>query len=82
MDNILGSQTNITNGKYPPAGTITDGFGSTFFDALKVFLELLLRDIYEPLPGGKGIDVTYIEVNCSATAINANLAKIASGFYS
>jgi hypothetical protein len=31
MDNILGSQTNITNGKYPPAGTITVGFGSTFF---------------------------------------------------
>jgi hypothetical protein len=24
--------------------------------------------------------VTYIEVNCSATAINADLAKIASGF--
>jgi hypothetical protein len=40
-------------------------------------------DIYEPLPGGKGRrHVTYIEVNCSATAINADLAKIASGFYS
>jgi hypothetical protein len=25
--------------------------------------------------------VTYIEVNCSATAINADLAKIASGFF-
>jgi hypothetical protein len=37
-------------------------------------------DIYEPLPGGK--EETYIEVNCSATAINADLAKIASGFYS
>jgi hypothetical protein len=37
-------------------------------------------DIYEPLPG-KGRHV-YIEVNCSATAINADLAKIASGFYS
>jgi hypothetical protein len=38
-------------------------------------------DIYEPLPGGKGRrHVTYIEVNCSA--INADLAKIASGFYS
>jgi hypothetical protein len=34
-------------------------------------------DIYEPLPGGKGRrHVTYIEVNCSATAINADLAKI------
>jgi hypothetical protein len=39
-------------------------------------------DIYEPLPGGKGRrHVTYIEVNCSA-AINADLAKIASWFYS
>jgi hypothetical protein len=36
-------------------------------------------DIYEPLPGGRR-HVTYIEVNCSATAINADLAKIASGF--
>jgi hypothetical protein len=34
------------------------------------------------LPGEKGIHVTYIEVNYSATAVNANLAKIASGFYS
>jgi hypothetical protein len=33
------------------------------------------------ITGGKGRrHVTYIEVNCSATAINADLAKIASGF--
>jgi hypothetical protein len=38
-------------------------------------------DIYEPLPGKGRRHVTYIE-GCSATAINADLAKIASGFYS
>jgi hypothetical protein len=27
---FLGSQANITGGKYPPAGTITDGFGAHF----------------------------------------------------
>jgi hypothetical protein len=37
-------------------------------------------DIYEPLPGGR--KTCDVEVNCSATAINADLAKIASGFYS
>jgi hypothetical protein len=26
MDNLFGSQANITGGKYPPAGVITDGF--------------------------------------------------------
>jgi hypothetical protein len=41
MDN-LGSQANITGGKYPPAGVITDGFGSLL---IKVFLELLLKAI-------------------------------------
>jgi hypothetical protein len=37
-------------------------------------------DIYEPLPGGR--KTCDVQVNCSATAINADLAKIASGFYS
>jgi hypothetical protein len=30
MDNILG-WANITNGKYPPAGVITDGFWKHIF---------------------------------------------------
>jgi hypothetical protein len=76
----FGSQANITGGKYPP-GVIT-GFGSTLLINNKgIFRTSAEGDIYEPLPGGKGRrHVTYIEVNCSATAINADLAKIASGF--
>jgi hypothetical protein len=44
MDN-LGSQANITGGKYPPAGVITDGFGSTLLINNKGILELLLKAI-------------------------------------
>jgi hypothetical protein len=64
----FGSQANITGGKYPPAGVITDGFGSTLLINNKgIFRTSAEGDIYEPLPGGKGRrHVTYIEVNCSA----------------
>jgi hypothetical protein len=43
MDN-LGSQANITGGKYPPAGVITDGL-STLLINNKGILELLLKAI-------------------------------------
>jgi hypothetical protein len=49
----------------------------------KGILELLLKAIStNHYRVEKEEDMTYIEVNCSATAINADLAKIASGFYS
>jgi hypothetical protein len=51
MDNIFGSQANITGGKYPPAGVITDGFGSTFLINTKDFRTSVKGDIYEPILG-------------------------------